>query len=531
MKLRAEKRLKILALKGRLINSALLRRLARQLESLVGEIRFAESLDGVLSLSDLSCFDVLLLDLNLARERCLETLSDLRKRHPRVGNIVITSECGDVAGLVVVAQGTHEFMVGDGCNTDAFYDFIRHSIEREQTYEVLDQKQKSLQAIFDAVPIGMLLVDEEMTVKRVNDAIRQITGKEFAQILGKPVAEALSCIHSGGESSEGACGLGAACEACELRRTIQKVLDEEHPVHQAEFHSTLTAQDGQGRPWFSISAEPTRIDGHKYVVVAIDDVTDRKEAEQRLKETMEMKSQFISTVSHELRTPLACMKEAIAVVLAGAAGGINDKQKTFLDIASRNIDRLAVLINNVLDFQKLEAGMMELNLRENEVGEIVRDACTTMASLAGKKCIDLTVKVADDLSKVRFDADKIIQVLTNLISNAIKFTPEHGRVSVCAVRRGEELAISVSDTGVGVPKDALARIFDRFYRIERPGKQVQGTGLGLAIVHRIVMMHGGRIEVESTVDQGSTFTVFLPLQGESTPADAAATTGHVVLDR
>jgi signal transduction histidine kinase len=246
---------------------------------------------------------------------------------------------------------------------------------------------------------------------------------------------------------------------------------------------------------------------------------------------MELKSQFISTVSHELRTPLACMKEAIAIVLDGAAGTTNDKQKHFLDIAKRNIERLGALIDNVLDFQKLDAGKMKLDMQVNNISEIVKEACNTMASMAEKKGIDLAIKLGDDLPEVRFDGDKIIQVLTNLLSNAIKFTPEHGRVSVCAMRRGEELAISVSDTGMGVPKDALARIFDRFYRVERPGKHVQGTGLGLAIVHRIVMMHGGRIEVESDVDQGSTFTVFLPLKDKSTPVDVTESTNHVPSDK
>ena len=116
-----------------------------------------------------------------------------------------------------------------------------------------------------------------------------------------------------------------------------------------------------------------------------------------------------------------------------------------------------------------------------------------------------------------FDSDRMIQVLTNLMSNSIKFTPEEGHVSVSVFRRDEHLALRVRDTGFGIPKEALTKIFDRFYRVHRPGKEIKGTGLGLAIVNKIVTAHGGRIEVESELDKGTTFTVLLPLMSEQTP--------------
>ncbi|MCJ7777930.1 MAG: HAMP domain-containing histidine kinase, partial [Sedimentisphaerales bacterium] len=231
---------------------------------------------------------------------------------------------------------------------------------------------------------------------------------------------------------------------------------------------------------------------------------------------METKSQFISTVSHELRTPLASMKEAISVVSNEVAGKINKDQRRFLDIAERNIDRLARLINEVLDFQKLEAGKMKVNIQENNINEVVKEVQKTMLPSAKKKGLDILLELAGNLPKARFDRDKIIQVLTNLISNAIKFT-EQGQVTVGVQQRDEELVIRVKDTGMGIPKDDLRKIFERFYRVQRPGKQIQGTGLGLPIVERIVAMHGGRIEVESEMDKGTTFTIFLPLAAKPIP--------------
>jgi signal transduction histidine kinase len=247
------------------------------------------------------------------------------------------------------------------------------------------------------------------------------------------------------------------------------------------------------------------------------DITERKRAEEELKEVMETKSQFISTVSHELRTPLASMKEAISIVLEEVSGKINKDQKNFLNIAQRNIDRLGRLINEVLDFQKLSANKMKFNMQENDIREVVKDACHTMTLYAEKKRVKLEAKLDDNLPKAKFDSDGIMQVLTNLISNSIKFTPENGQVTVSVQHKDEDLVIRVSDTGIGVPKENLPKLFAPFYQVHQHGQQVKGTGLGLAIVSKIVTQHSGRIEVESEVGQGTTFSVFLPLDGHPTP--------------
>jgi len=392
---------------------------------------------------------------------------------------------------------------------------VENAVKHKKLEEILDQKQKNLEAIFDAVSIGMLLVDENMIVNRVNDAVRQMVRREYSQIINQPVGNALGCINS--IYNEKGCGYSPACPACPLRKAIESALGSEQSGHEVEIQPTLKVDHKEIMPWLCISIEPVIIDDCKHVIIAIVDISARKRAEENLKESMELKSQFISTVSHELRTPLASVKEGITVVSDGVAGEINDEQRNFLEIAKRNVDRLAMLINDVLDFQKFEAGKMRLSMQENDINEIVGEVHKTMVSSAKKKGVDFSLKLEDNLPKARFDSDKIIQVLTNLVGNAIKFTPKQGQVSVSVQHKGEELVIRVNDTGMGIPKESIPKIFDRFYRVQRPGKQIQGTGLGLAIVKKIVMMHGGRIEVESEVGQGTTFTVFLPLDIKSLP--------------
>ncbi len=392
--------------------------------------------------------------------------------------------------------------------TDAMHNQVNVSKD-EQLRKILDQKRKHLEAIFDAVPIGMLLVDENLIVRRVNDAIRQMVRKDYFEIVSLRVGNSLRCINS--TLSEKGCGHSPACQLCPMAKAIKNVFESQQPVRKVEFRPTLKTNGEEITPWFSLCVVPTEIADQKYVVVAIDDITTRKEAEKKLRETMEMKSQFVSTVSHELRTPLTSIKESVAIVLDGVAGKINEKQKHFLDLANRNINRLTVLINDVLDFQKLDAGKMKLNLQENDVRQVAEEIYETMMLPAKNKDVELFLELDENLPKVTFDRDRIIQVLTNLVSNAIKFTPQAGQVRLSFQQQNDELVIRVSDMGMGIPKEELPKIFERFYRVQRPGKEIKGTGLGLAIVKKIAILHGGRIEVESELDRGSTFSVFLPL--------------------
>jgi len=292
---------------------------------------------------------------------------------------------------------------------------------------------------------------------------------------------------------------------------VEAAFESGSPVHGAETRPALNGNAGEARPWFAISLEPVNIDGDRHVLIALHDITGRKEAEEQLRQTMDMKSQFVSTVSHELRTPLAAMKEAVIIVADGIAGRLNKDQTRFLDIARRNIDRLGRLIDDVLDLQKLSAGKMKFHMQSGRIDKTIDEAFSTMQSQARQKQLHLSVDLESNLPVIVYDHDRMIQVLTNLLSNAVKFTPEGGRIVLSARRQGEYLAISVSDTGMGIPQEALPRIFTQFYRVYRPGKEIKGTGLGLAIVNKIVTEHGGRIDVESELNEGTTFTVLLPL--------------------
>lgn len=503
------KPLKILVVEDDLVSRTQLHELLSKSPTPISETKFAETLEAAFELLNKNDFDVVLLGLNLPDNKGLPTLTKVSRKYPNVAIVVIEEEQGEEFGLKVIAEGAQEYLIKGNYNLECLSKSIRYAITRKLTQKVLDTKQRNLEAIFDAAPIGMLLVSKNLIVKRANDAITQMVCKNYPQIINQKICSVLGCTNN--TYTDEKSSFDYLCTKCLIRNTIGKVLDSGQPVHGLEAQFTLEVGGEKITPWLSISGEPVVIDGHKQVVIAIEDITNRKKAEQRLKEVMEMKSQFISTVSHELRTPLAAMKEGVAIVLDGVTGRLNKKQKKFLDIARRNTDRLDALVNDVLDFQKIEAGSVDLDIRDNDIKKIASEVHETMILSAKKKGVKLLLEFAEDLPKVKFDRSKIIQVLTNLVSNAIKFTPEKGRVCVNIRHENEELVISVSDTGIGIPKEDLIKIFDRFYRVKRHNEETKGTGLGLSIVKGIVTMHDGRTEVESQVNEGTTFRVFLPL--------------------
>lgn len=242
-------------------------------------------------------------------------------------------------------------------------------------------------------------------------------------------------------------------------------------------------------------------------------------SEKRHRESVEEKSKFISMVSHELRTPLHAVKEGIEIVLEDTQY-LNEDQQEMLQISKRNVTRLSRMINDVLDFQKLEAGAVKLNLAVNSMNDILVELKETMQPLARAKGLCLRLELDESVPELLLDSDRITQVLVNLVSNAIKFT-DFGTVTLrsCWKRELQQVFVEVEDTGVGIQDGDVAKIFTTFGQAgQGPTRGEKGTGLGLAITKKIVEQHHGKIECSSQPGKGSTFRVELPYYGASTQA-------------
>jgi putative ABC transport system substrate-binding protein len=241
-------------------------------------------------------------------------------------------------------------------------------------------------------------------------------------------------------------------------------------------------------------------------------------ANEKLRELDRMKSDFVAHVSHELRTPLTAIKGAVDLMLREIAGPLTEKQIHYLTRVRSNTQHLAGLINDLLDLSKIESGRIEVKSTRVSLSGLVHEVVEALRPVAAEKVISLEATIREPSILVWADRDKINQVLTNLIGNAIKFTPVQGRVTVSASRNGgESVQVSVTDTGPGVPPDEKEKIFAKFYQIaEVNGENSKGTGLGLAISKALVELHGGKIWVESEEGGGSTFSFTLPV---SSPQD------------
>jgi len=244
-------------------------------------------------------------------------------------------------------------------------------------------------------------------------------------------------------------------------------------------------------------------------------ITQLERANQELKKVDEIKSEFVSVASHELRTPLATIKNAVQLVLKGKAGEINETQYNFLTMAEKNINRLTNILNNLLDLSRIESGKIGMKPEELDLRVPVVFVLSSFKSQADGKSIHLEMDVEKNLPFVYGDREKVEQILTNLIGNAIKFTPEGGRVIVSARlsdRIRNAVGISVHDTGIGIPEDQFEKVFEKFHQVESPlHHSASGTGLGLAITKGLVEAHQGQIWVESELGKGSRFTFTLPL--------------------
>ena len=236
--------------------------------------------------------------------------------------------------------------------------------------------------------------------------------------------------------------------------------------------------------------------------------TQLRSANLKLGELLGLKDEFVANVSHELRTPLTAIKEGVSLVLDEVSGAINEKQRRFLSIVKEEINRLAELITNMLDFSKIEAGKMPLVRRRVGPAELIEQTRQSYQRIAGKRRIVCDTRQAP---AVFADPNRILQVVGNLFSNAVKFTQEDGTITITAKERDGVVAVSVADDGVGIAKEDLPKLFQKFSQVGKQDDKPMGTGLGLALCKELVELHKETIRVTSTPGRGSTFTFTLPI--------------------
>jgi PAS domain S-box-containing protein len=371
---------------------------------------------------------------------------------------------------------------------------LARSQERGRAEELYRQQEILLNSVAD----GICGVDRHGLVSFANPAAATLLGADASILAGKPVHDLLH----GSAPAARRCG-----DDCALRNAIS------HHVAAAG-EDSIYRFDGSSFPaeyFLTPILDQGRVSGS---VISFRDISQRNALDR-------LKDEFISTVSHELRTPLTSIRGALGLLSSGILGDVNEKAANLLRIALTNSDRLVRLINDILDLERIQSGREPLAFRSVQLADIVRQAIDGMqpvADAAGVQLLHDTVQV-----EITADGDRLLQVLTNLLSNSIKFSPANSAVSVMLRPRPNGVTISVIDHGRGIPADKLESIFGRFQQVDASdSRQKGGSGLGLAICRSIVMQHSGRIWAERNRVRGSTFRVFLPYQPQPVAAPVRA---------
>lgn len=239
-------------------------------------------------------------------------------------------------------------------------------------------------------------------------------------------------------------------------------------------------------------------------------------ANRELRSLDQIKSNLLSNISHELRTPLVAIKGYSDLIYREKLGPLTSGQREGLAVSMKSQDRLIELINNLLDFSKIEIGRLMLRVAAFSVAELIEETTSSMAQRVSERNLTLKVHGAEDSGSFIGDRSKIAQILTNLLTNAIKFNTDHGHVDLRVSRDGTDLLLEVSDTGIGIAPDYIVSVFERFFQIDSSmTRRYGGTGLGLSIVKSLVELHGGSIQVVSEEEQGTTFYLRIPEIQES----------------
>jgi PAS domain S-box-containing protein len=351
--------------------------------------------------------------------------------------------------------------------------------ERARSDQEVRDREARLASLYDAVRDAIVTLSTEGRIEAMNPAAARLFDRPAASTVGRDVATIMA------EPVR----VGTALEGTGLRR------------------------DGGTFP-IELSVSEMPVGDRRMLVAVVRDVSERKRFER-------LKDEFLSTVSHELRTPLTSIVGSLGLLLGGAGGDLADKARHLVGIAKRNGDRLILLLNDILDLERIAAGRMEFVFEAVDPVAIVADAIEQSRPFAEAHGITLTLDAAATPA-ARADGHRIAQVLTNLLSNAVKFSPPGSEVTVRVADEGRSVRVSVVDRGRGIPEAFRDRIFQRFAQADAGDARTKGgTGLGLSIVRSIVEQHGGRLGYESEEGAGSTFWFELPRHGTEMD-DAAA---------
>jgi len=364
------------------------------------------------------------------------------------------------------------------------------ALELEKSQNALSESEKKYRTIFENVQDVFFHTDLQGNILEISPSISRYTENHRGNLVGKPVT---TIYH----------------DPMEHPRLLQ-ALKEKKEIE--DFN--LRLKDRLGKEIFTSVNAHLVFDSYNNPVAIeglMRDVTVRKRAEEALRESDRIKSDFVSSVSHELRTPLASILGFSSTILRDQKMTEEVKEE-FINIIYQESQRLSKLIEDILNISRIESGRVTYRMRKVDCKPIISEILEVHKIQAEQKNIEVFHKFSEEHYEIFADPDAFKQVLSNLFGNAIKFTPNGGQIRVRLIKSGTEIIFEISDTGIGIPDKEMDKVFDKFYRVYRPGLEIKGTGLGLSIVKEILDAHKAKIEIDSEENKGTTFRVIFSIQ-------------------
>ena len=430
-------------------------------------------------------YDIILVDLMMPVLSGFEVLSQVKKNHPDTVIIVITGYATVEHSITAMKQGAFDF-IPKPFTPDQLRVIVAKAIQYNRALQDIAETNTRLKVMVNRLTDGVLATDSEKRVVLANPAFLHMTGYHGQYVIGRRIDD----IQVG----------------TQLRDMIDRALAMAGDT-VGEITEEITFGDDQNIKHYKAKSSPFpgRSGFNIGTITVLNDITAQKEIEQ-------MKSDFVSMVSHEVRSPMNSLLMQLKVILDGLAGDVSAKQREILERSSGKILALSNMVSELLDLARIESGLVTSEKTMIDVGRLLNDQVTFHTPGAREKDITIELVADETLPPLLANQQSMDEVMTNLITNAIKYSPEKSSITVSAEVSNEYLSLSVRDNGFGIPPEDMDNIFNRFYRVkDNNTRTIHGTGLGLAIVKNIVEAHHGSLNVSSTPRTGSTFTVLLPL--------------------
>jgi PAS domain S-box-containing protein len=366
--------------------------------------------------------------------------------------------------------------------------YVALALENDGLYQNIMNSKNYLQNIIESINQGILAMDTNGNFSLMNHNITALLGLKSADIIGQNYQHLLSPELKG-------------CFDIIIGQTIKE-------GYVIDYRLDHTFGEGQNIP-LAINSSLLRDEkgDPNGVIMTFRDLTTSLEL-QKFRELDSIKDEFVSNVCHELRTPLSIIKSYVETLLDRVKPKDISTQKEFLSIVNQACDRLIGVVNNLLDISRIQSGRFFLDLKQVNIKDIAISVIKALELSKGE--VEIGLDLDQDLPRILADEEKIYQVILNVASNAIKYSPKGGTVLIKAFKDNDMVKLMIQDQGVGIPEDELPYIFDKFYRSSSSANEIQGSGLGLPIAKSFVEAHQGTIEAQSTLGRGSIFTITLP---------------------